>query len=607
MTDTPQEHEHTSRLLADLGRLIRSLPARRKIQLALLFILQIAGALSEIASLGAIVPFLSALTDVESLMTNARIAPLLDVLDITQPQQVVVLMACIFAVAIVIANILRFTTLWVQLKISAAIGTDVGTMLFAKTLHRPYPFFVKNNSGDLIGNTTNDLNGTLGVLYGMLTLMTQGLIMLSVATGLLLYDVFVALSLSVVAAAAYTVIMLAVRGRLHRNSRIQSDSYREIIRALQEGFGGIRYITLDGTHAHFVDQYRRADARHRISFADNSIIRQAPRFFVEAVGVAAICVLTIILSARSPDISGLVPLLGFLALASHRLLPAMQQIYTAISSILGLRVSLNRVVSMLEQDTPLAQHEKPAPLHLQKTLSFENVRFGYDAADRAVLQDITLSIHAGTSVAFVGATGSGKSTLSDLVLGLIAPQGGRITIDGAPLNADNVRAWQAGIAHVPQHIFLTDESLAENIAFGTGMQDIDMDRVIAAARHAQIHDFIEALPDGYDTLAGERGVRLSGGQVQRIGIARALYTNPSLIVFDEATSALDTQTEKDVMQAIEGLGKGRTIILIAHRLSTVKKADMIFVFDQGRLAGQGKYDDLLKTSSRFRSLVQGEG
>lgn len=604
--------EMTKDFLKDLSYLFGCFSGRRKWQLLLLFLLQVTSAFSEVISLGAIVPFLHSLTNVSALMADKYVAVLLDLVEVTRPNQVIMLMAGLFAAAIVVANGLRFTTTWAQQYLSASIGMDLGVQLFQKTLSQPYSFFLRNNSSDLIGMVTEDLTRVIGAVQSVLAIVTHGLVTLSVAVGLLLYNPRVALALSMIAVIAYTAITLIVRKRLLRNSAKISENYRKTIKVLQEGFGGIRYLALDRTYPTFVDQYARAAVPFRRSLANNSVVSQAPRFFIEAVGVMAISLLAIVFTTQGEATSAIIPLLGFFAVASIRLLPAVQQMYAALSALLGVRVSLGRGVKMLSSaPSPLLSASACQPFKFEKNVTFNDVWFDYEEESGHqqqndwILKGLTFSIEPKTTVAFVGHTGSGKSTLADLILGLLMPQKGRITVDGNPLEGEQLKAWQSGIAHVPQTIFLTDSSIVENIAFGVKPELIDMQRVVEAAQYAKIDHFIRDLPNHYDQLIGERGIRLSGGQRQRIGIARALYKKPSLLVFDEATSALDYSTEKEVMEAIDALSHELTIILVAHRLSTVQRADRIFLLEKGRLIAQGSYEELLKASSSFQTFVHG--
>lgn len=594
-------------LLTDLAALMRCLPAKRRFQLSVLFVLQFLSALSEVVSLGAVVPFLTALTDTDMMQPGTGILRYVDFIGVESKAEVIGLMAAIFVIAIVAANAIRFMTLWFQLYLGASIGTDLGAILFQKTLYKPYAYFIRHNSSEMITGMTNDLNATLGIVYNILALIAQGLIALAIIAGLLMYRPVISIVLGTVVLSSYALMIFALKGRLHRNSRTVSDSYRGIIKSLQEGFGGIGFITLNRSWDFMVNQYRQADRAFRISNAENSVIRQAPRFLIESIGVLMISVVAVYMISNTQDLAQVIPLIGFIGLAAHKLLPAGQQIYVALSSILGLRVSLTRTLEIFMEETPAhVKNRDIVPEPLTEEILLDDVWFSY-AEDKPeeswTLKGISLSVKAGTKVAFIGKTGSGKSTVVDLILGLLAPQKGCLLYDGQALCRNKTGAWHATVSCVPQHIFLTDATLAENIAFGVEEQNIDMDRVIEAATLARIDDFIQGLPERYQTLAGERGVRLSGGQIQRIGIARALYKRPSVLIFDEATSALDTETEKEVMAAIHNLGRDITVILIAHRLSTVRNVDKIFLLEQGRLIEQGRYEELLGRCEDFKNLV----
>jgi ATP-binding cassette subfamily B protein len=367
-------------------------------------------------------------------------------------------------------------------------------------------------------------------------------------------------------------------------------------------------VLLDGTQPVYCDQYRQVDRRLRQAQCNNTFISQSPRFVMEALGMVLIAVLAYVLSLRAGGIAPSLPVLGALALGAQRLLPALQQAYSAWQSIAGNQASLADVMGLLDQ--PLPEElllPLPPPLHFSRAIRFEAVRFRYDAQAPWVVDGLDFTIPKGARVGFVGSTGSGKSTTLDLLMGLLPPSQGRILIDDVELSSRGIRAWQQAIAHVPQSIYLADATLAENIAFGVRPEAIDSSRVHEAARQAQIADFIEAGAGGYQARVGERGVRLSGGQRQRIGIARALYKRASVLVFDEATSALDNATEQSVMNTIDGLDRELTILMIAHRLTTVQHCDMIIELDHGKVVAIGTYAELLDRSASFRKMVHVDG
>jgi ATP-binding cassette subfamily B protein len=378
-----------------------------------------------------------------------------------------------------------------------------------------------------------------------------------------------------------------------------------VVKALQEGLGGIRDVLLDGTQPVYCDIYRQADHPLRRAQGNNVFIGGSPRYIMEAVGMVLIAALAYALSRQVGGIATALPVLGALALGAQRLLPALQQIYGAWASIAGSHASLADTIELLDQSLPAELLQPaPAPLLIQQDIRFDAVRFRYTSDSPLVLDGLNLTIPRGARVGFVGSTGSGKSTTLDLLMGLLMPTEGELLVDGQPISGIRVRAWQQTIAHVPQSIYLADSTLAENIAFGVPRNAIDLDRVQQAARQAQIADFIESSPEGYQAYVGERGIRLSGGQRQRIGIARALYKQASVLVFDEATSALDNATEQSVMDAIEGLSSDLTILLIAHRLTTVRRCDTIVELEHGRVVAQGTYEQLLECSPSFSRMAR---
>jgi ABC-type multidrug transport system fused ATPase/permease subunit len=357
------------------------------------------------------------------------------------------------------------------------------------------------------------------------------------------------------------------------------------VKTLQEGLGGIRDVQLDQTQPAFISEYKRVDAALREAQAVNEFVSTAPRYIIEACGIVLIAGMAMVLSQGPGGLIAALPVLGALALGAQRLLPLLQVIYYGWSHIVAKQRALLDVLEIL--DLPIGEMNFPraVPIPFTREIALEEVCFRYVGDRPLVLDAITLTIPKGARIGFIGRTGSGKSTIVDLIMGLLKPSVGRILIDGTPLTSENLRAWQTQIAHVPQAIFLADASIAQNIAFGVPEEEVDFSRVRDAARRSELSNFIESLPSGYQTVVGERGIRLSGGQRQRIGIARALYKNASVLVFDEATSALDSETEDAVMSSISALGRELTMIIIAHRLSTVEMCDQVYRLEDGRLAG----------------------
>jgi ATP-binding cassette subfamily B protein len=382
-----------------------------------------------------------------------------------------------------------------------------------------------------------------------------------------------------------------------RNSQRIAQEQTQVVKALQEGLGGIRDVLLDGTQNVYCDVYRKAVLQLQRAGGENNFMSQAPRYAMESFGMALIVVFVLVLSYRPGGIGAALPILAVLALGAQRLLPLMQQLYGNWSAVAGSKAAVIDVIELLEQPLPVeANLMEPVPLALNDTISFDNVRFHYGSNGPWVLDGINLVIPKGARIGFVGSTGSGKSTALDILMGLLEPTQGKIMVDGQPISHELQRAWQRTIAHVPQSIFLADTTIAGNIAFGIPPDQIDLERVRIAAKQARIAEFIESRPEGYSAFVGERGIRLSGGQRQRIGIARALYKQANVLIFDEATSSLDNETEQSVMQAIEGLSEDLTILIVAHRLTTLKNCDTIVQLEHGKIDKQYTYEQLINTT-----------
>ena len=604
-----QEDFSFKSLFSTLVSMMKLLPASYKWRLLLLLFLQISSSLLEVISISAIIPFLNALADVDSFVTHPYVAPVLKLLEIENKAYVIGLASGFFALAICCSNFFKFVVFWYQRQVVALMDVELGTILYEKILHKPYRFFLGNNSSDLIGNLTHDRRAAFGALNSVLTLMTYGLLSISIVSGLLLHDPASALSLLGICLGCYTLVAFSVRQKLHNNSTVESKSYQSVIKTMQESFNGIRYIILENNHRTFTKKYKKDYYWQKIANANSQILREFPRYFVESIGAIAICSLIIIYAFASSNVNeqNFLPLLGLLAMSSLRLVTFANQCYNSFSNLMATSFSLHQVVKFLRSPEEFSRPSRNiASLPLKRELNLKNISFQYDknSQKHPTLSHISFTIKEKSTLAIVGSTGSGKSTLSDIILGLIHPDSGDLIVDGQKLGKFNMINWQKGIAHVPQHIFMADTSLLENIALGIPTKEIDIKWAQEVAKQAQIHQFILTLPNQYNTLVGERGVRLSGGQIQRIGIARALYKRPHLIVFDEATSALDTETETMVMESIANISKEQTLIIIAHRLSTVKNADTILLLKDGRLLAQGTYNELLKNSIIFHKLVK---
>ncbi|MHB8204287.1 MAG: ABC transporter ATP-binding protein [Desulfomonilaceae bacterium] len=588
-----------------LTRLWRHLSKRRQKQVALLLVLMLASAFSEVISLGAVLPFIGILTAPEKVFNNAFVKSVCEAFGITSASELVLPLTVIFVCAALLAGATRLLMLWVSTRLSNAIGADFSIEIYKRTLYQPYKVHLARNSSEVINGITSKSGSAIIVLQALITFVSSTLLMGALVLTLVSINPWVVFIATIVFGVFYGAVTWAARSRLRVNSQRIANESSQVLKALQEGLGGIRDVLLNGSQPVYCDIYQRADLPCRWANASNSFIAVSPRFVMEAIGMVLIGVLAYGLSRQSGGISSALPMLGALALGAQRILPMLQLAYASWVAIAGNEDSLADSLGLLDQPLPAEVNlPQPEPLDLKHSISFESVRFRYLSDGPWVLDGVSFKIPKGSRVGFVGITGSGKTTLLDLLMGLLDPTEGQILVDDLPTNGDRLRSWQRSIAHVPQSIFLADITIAENIAFGVPRKAIDMERVRQAAQQAQIAEFIESRRKGYNELVGERGIRLSGGQRQRIGIARAVYKQASVLVFDEATSSLDNTTEQAVMESIENLNRDLTILIIAHRLTTVQSCDQIMELANGKVVAQGSYDQLLEYSPSFRRMAK---
>jgi ABC-type bacteriocin/lantibiotic exporter with double-glycine peptidase domain len=580
-------------LLKKLHGFMAILPPKRRRQLAPLLALMLLSALAEMLSLAAIVPFLAILADPVQAMEKPFVMQMVTMFDLGDADNLRWRLTQMFASAAVAAGAIRFTMIYVATRLNYTIGYELGTEVYRRSLYQPYEVHIARNSSEIMG-AIDKLDNVVFVISSMLTICSSGLMALFIVATLVLIDPLIAGVALLGFGSVYAVLSMFTRKRLAKNSRLINLAYGKRIQSIQEGLGGIREILLDQTQPLFVERFNETEKSMRLAQASTAVIGgPSPRIVVEALGIVLIAFLGYYITAAGGGIAAAIPTLGVLALGAQRLMPLLQQTYQGWAYISGNVDVLSDVTRFLQVPAPEDALALPAPLPFRTSIQFRDVAFRYQPQGPLVLRDFNLIIPQGARIGFVGHTGSGKSTAMDLLLGLLQPATGQIFIDDVPLTAATGLAWQRNIGHVPQAIFLIDASFAENIAFGLSPEAIDLARVREAAERAQIADFIESTAEGYSSGVGERGIRLSGGQRQRIGIARALYKRAKVLVFDEATSALDGDTEIAVMQAIESLGRDLTIVLIAHRISTLRDCDVIYRLNKGCIVSQSNYEEFL--------------
>ena len=577
-----------------LRRLWRHISPRRRGQFVMLLVLMILASFAEIISIGAALPFLAVLMDPARIFEHTSAQPIITALGLTEPQQLLFPLTVGFGLAALITGAMRLVLLWASTRLSFAAGADLSTNIYRRTLYQPYAAHVARNSSEIINGISGKASNAIQVINMTLNLIGSIVMLIFILVALLSVDPIIALSAFGGFGLIYVVIIRLARNRMLINSQTVARESTFVIKSLQEGLGGIRDILIDGSQAAYCEIYRKSDEPLRRAQGNNSFISSSPRFGVEALGMLLIAALAYALAQQPEGVAKAIPILGALALGAQRLLPALQQAYGAWSGIQGGQASLQDALELLDQPLPDYINQPAAmPLPFQRQIDLKQIAFRYSSLTPWVLMDLNITIPKGSRIGFVGSTGSGKSTLLDIVMGLLQPTLGELEIDGQAISPSNQRAWQAHIAHVPQAIYLADSTIEENIAFGVAKSEIDAQRVRIAAHQAQIADTIESWPNQYQTFVGERGIRLSGGQRQRIGIARALYKRADVIIFDEATSALDNETEQAVMQSIEGLGDGITLLIIAHRLTTLKNCSKIVEFGGGGIKRVGSYEDIV--------------
>jgi len=566
---------------AYLVRIWNHISNKQKRHLAFLALLMLISASAEIFSLGLVVPFLAVITQPEKVALQGPFATFFRDAGISQGPSARISITMFFVFGVVTSGFIRVTLLWAQTRLGNAIGSDLGAAAYEKTLYQPYLKHTQGNSSNIIATLQTKVNTMVYfVVIPVLNLVTSICIALAILMAAAWIEPVATISIGLFFVGIYLVIGGFSRKRIHRNSNVVKQNQSVVVQKIMEGLGAIRDVLLDGSQVQYVRDYRFADTRLRRSYGNLAILAGLPKHILESVGIVLLAGTACFLIGKNPNSSIALGVVGVIGLTAQRVLPLIQQVYSSWVSMNGGVGCLRDVLELLDQPMPDGKsHAAKNKFDFKNEISFQNISFRYSDNMPWVLDKLSFTVPKGSRVGFIGKTGSGKSTCLDLLMGLLEPTAGQILVDGYPLSQKTIRAWQGNIAHVPQAIYLADISLAENIAFGTPRDKIDIERVRSAARKAHIADFIESLPQGYQGLVGERGIRLSGGQRQRIGIARALYKTARIIIFDEATSALDNETEQVVMQTIESLSADLTIFIIAHRLTTLKNCTKIINLD----------------------------
>lgn len=577
----------------------RHMTQRRRTQFVLLLILMGFSSLLEMVGIGAVLPFLAVITSPEKVFANPKAEPVIRIFDLASPDELILPITVTFVCIALIATGLKLVTAWINIRISYATGGDLSFKMYRLMLYQPYAVHIARNSSQQINLITNKANILVSFIMTVASLVSGVASMVAILIALFIVDSFISAVVFTLFGLIYVVTVKITRMKLLSNSEVISRESTVVMKSLQEGLGGIRDILIDSRQEVYCEIYRRSDYPVRRALGSNSFINACPKYVIEAFALLVVATLAYSLTRQPDGVINAIPVLGVFAMGAQRIMPLLHGIYAAWSGIRGSQASRVESLEFLEQALPehAVRRIPVEPMGLWFRFELSQLWFRYRENSPWILRNVNISISKGSCVGFIGSSGSGKSTLLDIIMGLLTPNQGSLMIDGKSLTHEQIRTWQTHIAHIPQVIFLADSTIAENIAFGVPREEIDPVRVRMAARQAQIESTIEHWPEKYQTKVGERGIQLSGGQRQRIGIARALYKKAGVLIFDEATNSLDMETESAVMEAIDGLRSEFTILIIAHRLNTLKGCSRIFEIENGEIQRSGTFDDICNQST----------
>lgn len=598
-------------MLGQLKELYGLLTTEQRKKLLSLQVLVVLMSFAEIAGVVAIGPFMALVGNMSQLQGDGTFAWLYQLSGLSEPRAFLFCLGIGVLIVLILSALISIFTIWRLSMYGARVGGELSSRLYNHYMHQPWLFHASGSSSQLTNQIAQECQRITNQIINPLMQMNAKLVMASfMVVAILLYNPAVALVGLVIFFSAYALLYRTVRRRLIRNGRSVSEAQRMRFKLMGEGFGGIKDVLLLGRQRLFTDQFDAASHRFANAQGTNQALGQAPRYAMELIAYGSVIFLVLyLLVAYAGDLGSILPILSIYALAGFKLLPAFQQVYTSLSQIRSNLAAFDALRDDLYASTRATYGDKPERqqrphLRLKEHLLLEEVVFAYPGKQEPALKGLSLEILANEVIGLVGASGSGKSTVIDTLLGLIEPQRGRLLIDGQPLTGENRGAWQNSLGFVPQHIFLADRSIRENIAFGLPPGVMDDQKVRRAATLAHLDELLDELPQGLDTRVGERGVQLSGGQRQRIGIARALYHDADVLILDEATSALDGITEKLIMDAIHDFSGKKTIIMIAHRLATVKQCDTIYLLKDGTVDAKGTYAELAKSNTIFNRMAE---
>ena len=589
------------------GKFASLLSDAAKRELIWLCLLAAVSGLLETAGVASVIPFLAVLAQPDLAQADSRIGALVGAFGITQAPGSLALLGGLVLVVLVVTNAIAAMTTLRMLRFANRHGHALAVRLLEVYLRQPYTFILHRHTAELQKNILNEAYRiTVGMLAPGVHMIAKSFVVLFLLILLVVADPILALTVGLILGVSYFAVFRVIRAMLLAAGRESVEAGTHRARHAQESLSGFKEIKLLAREREFVAQFEQSSLRWAEAQAKAQALSTLPRYAVEIVAFGFVLAVAIYLLATVGTVAQVLPMLGLYAFAGYRLMPALEQVFAGWVALRYGGATLDVVLRDLAMDRSVAtdaDRTRRTRIPFARELALEGVGYRYPGAQDWAVRGLSLRIQRNSSVAIVGPTGCGKTTVIDLLMGLLPPGEGQFTVDGMAIDSSRAGGWQALVGHVPQQIFLCDETVARNIAFGAADAEIDMARVETAARLARLHDFVADLPQRYATVVGERGIRLSGGERQRIGIARALYHDPELLVLDEATSALDNVTENAVLEALQALAGRKTIVMVAHRLSSVRNCDLIYVMEGGRIVAQGRYDELIASSQQFRALA----
>jgi len=560
----------------------------------------------EVIGVASITPFVSVMVNPAIVHTNVYLNSIYQYFEFKNTTSFLNYLGFLTLVLLLLTNILSATMEWMIIRFSKVMEYRLSTQLMTKYLSNTYAFFLENNSSKFGKNIISEVQRCIdGVIFPLMVAISRTMTVLFIVSLLIVVEPYAAISMSVLFGGGYVLIFVFVRKRLFELGRLSSESMLNRFKTINEAFLGVKDIKLRGIENKFINRYNKSAKRQAHYYVYQHVVSTIPRYVLDSLAFGGVVLVMLFLVNQGNSSQNIIPIVALYAVAGYRLIPALQNIYSSIVTLKFNTPALKILTDDLRSDDFHNKYEKvDLPLlKFREGLNLKSVSYKFSNTDQYAINNISINIKPNTTIGIVGSTGSGKTTLVDIILGLLINNSGQLIIDNVELKQSNIHLWQKKIGYMPQNIFLIDDTVSANIAFGLNTDEIELDRVINAARVANLHDFIVELPDGYDTKIGEQGARLSGGERQRIGIARTLYNNPEIIVLDEGTSSLDTVTESIVMDAIHSLSDEKTIILIAHRLSTVKDCDIIYLLHDGEIEDFGTYDELIMKSQKFKKMT----